>query len=158
MADIVNDGNVRVTWLASLASTTTPSAADLTAGTAIESFITPDGLAIEIGDDEVDVSALNSTFTAKAAGRGTVSVEITFKDQGKANPPWTTFNTRPTGYVIVRRNLPVGTAYGSGQFVEVYTVQAGDPKIMAPAANEVAKFSIQFFSSTDPVLHAVCAA
>lgn len=158
MADIISDGKTRVTWLTSLASTTSPSAAALTAGTALESFITPDGLAIELGDDEVDTSALNSVFSAARAGRGTVSVEITFKDQGRANPPWSTFAARPSGYIVVRRNVDVATAYGAGQYVEVYTVTAGDRQPQAPAANETQKFVVKFFSSTDPNLHATAAA
>lgn len=158
MADIISDGKVRVTWLTSLASTTTPSAAAVEAGVDLEPFITPDGLAIDLGDDEVDTSALNSTFSSTIAGRGTVAIEITFKDQGRGNSPWTDFDDRPTGYLVVRRNLATTTDYASGHFVEVYTVQAGDPKLIPPAANEVAKFAVQFFSSTDPVLHATCAA
>lgn len=158
MADIISDGMVRVTWLTSLASTTAPSAAALTAGVHLEGFITPDGLAIELGDDSVDTSALNSTFSSSRAGRGTVTVELTFKDQGKANPPWTTFDSRPTGYLVVRRNLASSTAYAATQYVEVYTVKAGDQNPIAPAANEVAKFSVALFSTADPVVHATTAA
>lgn len=158
MADIITDGMVRVTWLTSLASTTSPSAAALTAGVHLESFITPDGLAIELGDDSVDTSGLNSTFSSSRAGRGTVSIELTFKDQGKAAVPWTTFNTRPTGFLVVRRNLASTTAYAASQYVEVYTVAAADQNPVAPAANEVAKFTVALFSTADPVIHATTAA
>lgn len=154
MADVIGDGMVKVTWVTSLASTTAPSAATLGAGTDLQSYITPDGLAIEIGDDEVDVSALNSTFTSKKVGRGTVSVELTFKNQGAAAAPWTTFASRPTGYLVVRRNVAAATAWASSQYCEVYIVQAGDQMPIAPTANEVAKFTVKLFSTADPVLHA----
>lgn len=158
MADIISDGKVKVTWCTTLSSTSSPSAAELTSGDDLEGYITPDGLSIDLGDDEVDTSALNSTFSSTIAGRGTVSIEVTFKDQGKGNAPWTTFDDRPTGWLVVRRNVASTTAYASGQYVEVYTVACGDPKLIAPAANEVAKFAVDFYSSTDPVLHATTAA
>lgn len=157
MADIISDGKVKVTWVTSLSSTTSPSAAELSAGTDLEAFITPDGLSIEIGDDSVDTSALNSTFSTTKAGRGTVSIEVTLKDQGRDQVPYSTFDNRPAGFLVVRRNIDSATAYASGQYVEVYSCTAGDHKIQPPAANEVAKFAVEFFSSTDPVLHATAA-
>lgn len=157
MADIISDGKIKVGFVTTLTSTTSPSTAEVTAGVDLESFITPDGLSIDLGDDEVDTSALNSTFSTKAVGRGTVSIEITMKSQGYAAAPWTTFDARPSGYLVVRRNVSSSTDWAAAQIVEVYTVTAGDRKPMPPAANEVAKFSVDFFSSTDPVLHAVLA-
>lgn len=158
MADQTTDGMTRVSWLTTLTSTTTPSAAEITSGVALESFITPDGLGIELGDDAVDTSALNSTFTSQKAGRGTVAIEITMKDQGRGVAPWDTFDNRPVGFLVVRRNVLATTAFASGNFVEVYTAKAGDRKPIAPAPNEASKFAIQLFSSTDPELHATAAA
>ena len=86
MADIVSDGMVKVGWVTTLSSLTSPTATQITAGVDLESFLTPDGLGIELGDEAVDTSALNSTFSTEKAGRGTVSIELTFKDQGAADP------------------------------------------------------------------------
>ncbi|MBK6887034.1 MAG: hypothetical protein IPH03_11820 [Tetrasphaera sp.] len=102
MADIIADGYVKVGWVTTLSSLTSPTAVQLGAGVDLETFLTADGLGIELGDEAVDTSALNSTFSTEKAGRGTVSIELTFKDQGAANPPWTTFATRPTGFLVVR--------------------------------------------------------
>ncbi len=150
MADIISDGMVKVGWVTTLSSLTSPTAVQITAGVDLESFLTPDGLGIELGDDEVDVSALNSTFSPSKPGRGTVSVELTFKDQGAANPPWTTFASRPVGYLVVRYGVSVDTDWTAAQKVDVYSVKAGDRKPQAPAANEVAKFAVQLFSTADP--------
>ena len=150
MPDIISDGMVKVGWVTTLSSLTSPTATQITAGVDLESFLTPDGLAIELGDDEVDVSALNSTFSPTKPGRGTVSIELTFKDQGQANPPWTTFASRPAGYLVVRTGVAATTDWAASQRVDVYTVTAGDRKPIAPAANEVAKFSVQLFSTADP--------
>ena len=154
MADVISDGKVKVTWVTALANPSTPTTAELAGGVDLEGFITPDGLAVEIGDDEVDTSSLNSTFSATRAGRGTVSIEVTFKDQGKGNAPWTTFSDRPAGFMVIRRNVDSATAYATSDDVEVYAATAGDPQIEAPAANEMSKFMVAFFASSDPILAA----
>lgn len=151
MADIISDGYVKVGWVTTLSSLTSPTATQITAGVDLESFLTPDGLGIELGDEAVDTSALNSTFSTEKAGRGTVSIELTFKDQGQANPPWSTFATRGTaGYLVVRTGVAATTDWAASQKVDVYSVVYADRKPLAPAANEVAKFSIQLFSTADP--------
>jgi hypothetical protein len=152
MADIISDGMVKVGWVTTLSSLTSPTQVQVTAGVDLESFLTPDGLGIELGDESVDVSALNSTFSAAKAGRGTVQIELTFKDQGVAAAPWTTFASRPLGYLVVRTGVAATTDWTAAQKIDIYTCQAGDRKLLAPAANEVAKFSVQLFSTTDPAV------
>ena len=150
MADIIADGMVKVGWVTTLSSLTSPTAVQITAGVDLESWLTADGLAVELGDESVDTSALNSTFSTEKAGRGTVSIELTFKDQGQANPPWTTFASRPSGFLVVRSGVVATTDWAASQRVDIYSVKAGDRKPIAPAANEVAKFSVQLFSTADP--------
>lgn len=150
MADIIADGMVKVGWVTTLSSLTSPTATQITAGVDLESWLTADGLAVELGDESVDTSALNSTFSTEKAGRGTVQIELTFKDQGQGTPPWTTFASRPTGFLVVRTGVAASTDWAASQKVDVYSVVAGDRKPLAPAANEVAKFSIQLFSTADP--------
>lgn len=158
MADQTTDGMTKVSWMTTLTSTTSPSAAELTSGVSLESFITPDGLGIELGDDEVDTSALNSTFSSRKAGRGTVAISMTMKDQGRAVAPWATFDARPAGFLAVRRNVASSDAWAASDMLEVYTAKAGDRQPQAPAPNEASKFVVQLFSSTDPELHATAAA
>lgn len=157
MADIIADGMVKVGWVTTLSSLTSPTATQITAGVDLESFLTPDGLGIELGDEAVDTSALNSTFSTEKAGRGTVSIELTFKDQGQANAPWTTFASRPAGYLVVRTGVAATTDWAASQRVDVYSVKAGDRKPIAPVSNEVAKFSVQLFSTADPSIAATVA-
>ncbi len=157
MADIVSDGMVKVGWVTTLSSLTSPTATQITAGVDLEGFLTPDGLGIDLGDEAVDTSALNSTFSTEKAGRGTVSIELTFKDQGVGAAPWTTFASRPSGYLVVRYGVAVTTDWTAAQKVDVYTVKAGDRKPIAPAANEVQQFTVQLFSTADPSIAAIVA-
>lgn len=157
MADIVSDGMVKVGWVTTLSSLTSPTATQITAGVDLESFLTPDGLGIDLGDEAVDTSALNSTFSTEKAGRGTVSIELTFKDQGVGAAPWTTFASRPSGYLVVRYGVAVTTDWAASQRVDVFTCKASDRRPIAPAANEVQKFSVQLFSTADPSIAATVA-
>lgn len=157
MADIVDDGMTKVSFVATISDTAAPTVAELNAGTALESFLTPDGLGMEFGNDSVDVTALSSTYNAELPGRQTVSTELTLKHQGDASAPFSTFAAKPEGYVVVRRHVAATTAWAAGQLAEVYPVQIGTRRRMAPAANEVLKFTVQAFHTSAPVSATVAA-
>lgn len=143
MADIINDGMTKVSFVATISSAAAPTVAELNAGTALESFLTPDGLGMEFGNDSVDVTALSSTYNAELPGRQTVSTELTLKHQGDTAAPFSTFAGKPEGYIVVRRNLAATTAWTAAQTAEVYPVQIGTRRRQAPAANELLKFTVQ---------------
>ena len=147
MADIVSDGMTRISWLTSLTSTSSPANAELTAGVALESFITPGGLDVSGSTDAVDNSALNSSQNTELAGRRKDSISLEFKSQGQSAAPWTTFAGKPTGYIVIRRGVASATAWAASQKVQVYPAQAGDRFMQKPAANELEKFTVQFFIS-----------
>ena len=158
--DIIADGRTKVTFVDAaddIADVAAPTAAEANAGTDLQEFITPDGLAVELSDDSVDTSALNSTFSAMKVGRSSVTLEITFKDQGKTNAPWTTVADRAPGFLVIRRNVASEGAFAASDEVEVYTVVCGDHKIIPAAENEVSKFAIDLYSTADPVLDATVA-
>ena len=157
MADIVNDGMTKVGFVPTISSTSAPTALELAAGQDLESYLTPDGLGMEFGNDSIDVTALSSTYNAELPGRQTVSTELTLKFQGDASVPFSTFASKPEGYIVVRRNLAATTAWTAAQTVEVYPVQIGTRRRMAPAANEVLKFTVQAFHTAAPVFGATVA-
>ena len=158
MADQVSDGKIKVGWVTTLSSVPTPTVAQVTAGIDLEGWITPDGLAIEIGEDEVDTSKLNSKFNSKRVGRGTPSMELTFFQQGKGSAPYTTFNSQPDGWLVVRYDIDSETDWAAGQIVEVYPCKAGDQRLIPPAENDSEKFSVALFPTADYDDDAVIAA
>ncbi len=158
MADIVNDGKTAVSFVPTISSTAAPTVAELNAGVRIDSYLTPDGLGIEFSTESVDTTALSSTYNAELPGRLTVSTELTLKHQGDAAAPFSTFASKPNGYIVVRRNVDATTAWAADQIVEIYTVQIGTRRRNAPAANEVLKFTVQAFHSSAPVFGSTVAA
>ena len=149
MADILGDGKIKVGWVTTLSSLTAPTQVQVTAGVDLESWLTPDGLNISTSTDAVDASALSSNQYLEIPGRRKDSITLTFKSQGDAAAPWTTFASRPSGFLVVRYGLdPVGTDWTAAQTVDVYPCTAGDRQRMSTAANEMLKFSVMLFVTT----------
>jgi hypothetical protein len=157
MADITTDGKTRICWVPSISDISAPTVAEISAGVDLEDYITPDGVTFDFSNTAVDVTALSGTFSSTLPGRQELTTELTLKDQGRNAEPWSTFAGKPDGFLVVRRNVDVADAYATSDLVEVYVVQAGQRKPMAPAANEVAKFSIGFFHTGSPDKSAVVA-
>ena len=150
MADIISDGMVKVGWVTTLSSLTSPTATQITAGVDLESFLTPDGLEITESDEMVNTDSLNSTFTTEKIGRTTVEISLTFKHQGLGNPPWTTFASRPSGFLVVRYGVAATTDWAASQKVDVYPATAGDRADQQVAANEVARFQVPVYITGTP--------
>lgn len=144
MADIISDGLTRVTWVASISNPSAPTTTELNGGVALESFVTADGWDASTTTDSVDNSSLDSTQNTELPGRRSDSLILTFKQQGKANAPWTTFSGNPAGYLVRRSGIAKGTAWTAAQKVTVYPVSAGFRDEKAPAKNELEKFAVPF--------------
>lgn len=151
MADIAMDGNIRITWCTSISNTSAPTTTELNAGVALESLITPDGWQVNTSDAAVDNTALNSIDDTSLAGRRSDDISVTFKHQGDAAAPWTTFAGRPVGYLVERTSIAGTTAWTAAQKVRVFPVQAGSRAKTPRAANELEKFVVQFFKSAATV-------
>lgn len=158
MPDIVNDGLTTVSFVPTISSTAAPTVAELNAGQLLQTFLTPDGLGLEIGTDSIDTTALSSTYNAELPGRMTVSTELTLKFQGDAVAPFSTFAAKPLGYVVVRYELASTTAWIADQIVDIFPVQIGTRRRVAPAANELLKFVVQCFHTDAPVIGSTVAA
>jgi hypothetical protein len=151
MADILGDGMVKVGWVTTLSSTTAPTAVQITAGIDLETFITPDGLGITTSTDAVDASSIASNQYQEIPGRRKDAITLTLKNQGDANAPWTTFASRPSGFLVVRYGVDPLTDWTAAQKVDVYPVTAGDRQRISTAANEMLKFQVMLFVTSPAV-------
>ncbi|MEU5496176.1 hypothetical protein [Streptomyces griseofuscus] len=159
MADLISDGNTKVAFATSIANIFAPTAAELTAATDWTTRLTPDGLKTDPSTADVDTSSLASTFTTNQPGRRSYTVELTFKRGSTTTEdnPYTTLTYGATGYLVVRRGTSYTTAFATGDKVEVYPVAAGEPQNVAPAANEVSKFTSSMKVTSDPATRATVA-
>lgn len=157
MADLLNDGNWKVSWVPAIANIAAPTTTELNAGVSLESQITPTGVSIVPTTADVDTSNLASTFTTGNAGRRSFVNEIEYKRQTGTDPAWNALYYQATGYLVVRRTVASGTGWASGQLVEVYPSQCGEPALAVPAMNEVQKVKVPMKMTADANTRAVIA-
>ncbi|MFG3050321.1 hypothetical protein ACGFZP_05105 [Kitasatospora sp. NPDC048239] len=159
MSDLISDGLTKVVWCASLSSQSAPTAAELNAAPDYTTRITPDGLKVDPTTAGVDTGSLASTTDTEEVGRVKWDLEITFKVGSTPTEqlPYTTLTRGTHGYLVVRRDVPVATAFAAGQAVEVYPVACGQRARKSPAANEVAKYAVPMKVFAEAIPDAVVA-
>jgi hypothetical protein len=158
--DIITDGRTKVWSVPSISNIAAPTTAELNAGTALETIMTPDGLeGFEPDTADVDNSAMASTFDTKLAGRpGYSGTMLRIKKQSPTAD--TVYNTMVYGYntnIVIRRGTASTTAWASSDKVEVYPVQCGEVRNVKPEANTVQRYEIPVKISTQPNLRATVA-
>ncbi len=156
MADLISDGNIRVTWVPTVANIAAPTVAEINAGLRIDNIMTPDGLKITPSTAAVDTSALSSTYSTMLAGRRSFDNSVTLKKQTTGDTAFTTLVYQAVGYLVVRRNLAAGTAPATSQNVEVYPAQCGEQQ-KAYGPNTVQAYEVPLFMSADANTVAVVA-
>jgi hypothetical protein len=157
MSNLLADGNVKVSWLPSVANIHAPTVAELTAGTSLEQFITPTGYKNKPGTSPVVTSALASTFDTDAAGRRQFALSLELMRQTPTDPVYALLTYKAAGFLAVRRTAAVTAAWASTQSVEIYPVQCGQREQNDPAPNEVQKYTVPLFLTADPDDNAVVA-
>ncbi|WP_372672972.1 phage tail tube protein [Amycolatopsis kentuckyensis] len=159
MADMLSDGNNRVSFVPAIANPAAPTVAELNAGTSLEGLIMGDGLDINTDEDTVTADKLSETTHSESPGRSKTTIQLTCvrKDVPAQDVAWTTLLRGLTGYLVVRRGVAYTTAWTIGQKPEVYPVKFGQRRMLKPEANGVEKFMSQGYNTAAPVLDAVVA-
>lgn len=159
MADLLGDGNVKVTYVVTLSSITAPTATQLNAGVDIQTVLTKEGLDISPEQSPVDNTNLSSTSETERAGTTKYTINLTVKRQIASvdDIGYNVLVEGQDGFLVVRRNLTHSTAYAAAQSVEVYPVQCGVQKDQPPKLNEPQTFMIQLFNHTAPETRATVA-
>lgn len=159
MADSNADGRTKVYSVPSIANIAAPTVAELNAGVALDGLMTPDGLVgFEPDTGDVDNSKLNSTFSTVSAGR--VSFSGTLLRLIKQTGTDTVYNTLVYAFatnIVVRRDVTASTAWATSDKVEVYPIQCGEIRNLAPEANSVHKYEVMTKITSQPNLRATVA-
>jgi hypothetical protein len=157
VADILADGTSKVYWVSTISNTSAPTTTELNAGVDLTPYITADGWSVTTATAKVDVSALNSVDNLSIPGRRDDDIEVTFKSQGDSAAPWTTFASRPSGYLVERVGVAYATAWTAAQKVRVFPCTAADRQRVPAAANELVKFTVPFMKTAAVVDQATVA-
>lgn len=160
--DLLADGNIKVTWVPTIADVSNPTVAELTDASCVtlEWLITKDGLDLKPDTAAVDNTALASTEETTDKGMSSYDNAITYKrkDNSGADTAYNTLTEGAVGNLVVRRTLPVATAYAADQVVEVYPSRCGRPMLQAPEKNTVQKVQVKLFNYAPGDQRAVVAA
>ncbi|MFF2954335.1 hypothetical protein ACFVVU_23695 [Kitasatospora sp. NPDC057965] len=159
MSDLISDGMTRVVFAMSLSSQSSPTATELNVLPDYTPRITPDGLKADPTTAGVDTGSLASTTDTEEIGRVKWDMELTLKVGSTPTEqlPYTTLTRGTHGYLIVRRDVPTAAAFAAGQAVEVYPIVCGQRARKAPAANEVAKYTVPMKLTAEATPDAVVA-
>ena len=152
IADMLLDGNLKVSWVPTINNLAAPTVAELTAGISLEERLTPDGLNISFDTAMIANSALNSTYDTEQVGRSKVTTTLKYK-AGAAGATDTVRDTlifRAVGFLVVRRGVDSATNWTAAQKVEVYPSQCGRPNPDVPAPNSIQTVTVQLGSTGTP--------
>jgi len=156
MAVRLTDGFVKVWWVTTLSSTTSPTATQINAGVALEGFLLADGLDVTPDQNMVDVSVLNSLSELQNFGRTKVDMSLSMK-RDTVDTAWTTFASNPSGYLVVRRGVANTTTGTAGQKVSVFPAKASNRFETKVASNEMDQFMVKLALSADYVVEGTVA-
>jgi hypothetical protein len=163
MAKMLADGNVKVTYVVTIANLAAPDvSSELTAGSsvALECLITADGFNISVDEAVVSLPALCETFDAESPGRAKYAIDLTcFRHIATVDDKaWTTLLRGLSGYLVVRYGVAVTTAYTAADKLIVFPVTFGERKPLPTEANGGVKFSSHAYVTSQPQLDAVAVA
>lgn len=152
-----HEQNTRVVWAPSVASAdlSEVTAAELTAGTDITSYLTKDGLETPADQQMVDNAGLDENFNAQGVGNygGGINLKC-FRTATDA--AWTLFVYGTAGYIVIGRDSAGGI--GTGDALEVYPAEMHEPVMMNTAENERQKFSAKCAVTAAPNKNAAAVA
>lgn len=162
MARITPDGISKVWFVPTLSSTTSPSLAQIEAGTELTPFITPQGVNTPDEGQEADASDLSSARDKTVPS--TVSGQYTgefYRDDVPANDEaWSALPRLAEGYLVIARFGGSGTdnAIAATDSVEVTQVRVANRSNSGLPRGQVLRFSTVMSVSAEPVLDATVAA
>lgn len=143
---LVYEKNVAVSFVPTIASIAAPTAAEVTAGTALQSYIPKDGIQFPSGRNMIDTGSIDSDFDAQYPGSTGGPLVVTFKRQNRDGDEaaWTLFKDNDPvveGYIVIGFEGSNDTAADE---VDVYQVAAHKPLRSNPGANTEQRFVINF--------------
>lgn len=154
MADIIVDGQVRVSFVPTISNPEAPTAVELNAGTLLHDVLTPDGVeGFDPDPGEVDNTSYGSTFDTKLPGTASFSgTRLTLKKQSgtdTVHATLTAFNT--AGYIVFRFGKDKDTLYtATTDKVTVYPIRTGNWSYVQPERNTVLRYWVVTAVSDEP--------
>ncbi|WP_431903631.1 hypothetical protein [Nonomuraea sp. bgisy101] len=158
-ADLLGDGNVKVTYCLTLSSTSNPLASELNAGIDLQMLLTKDGLGIEPEQAPVDNTALGSRSETERGGTSKYAINLIYKRKKLVanDTAFTALVPKQDGFLAVRRDRDHEIPWTAGDPAEIYPIECGIRKRQPPVLNEPQRVAQQMFNHEDSDTEAVVA-
>jgi hypothetical protein len=138
------DTLTRVDWVVTLSSTTSPTAAQLNAGTNLSGLVTKDGVNVSLSNNKVGTATIATITDTETVGSVGASLTLTGLRDDAADTFWNLAVYGTAGFVVIRRGVLYSTTYSAAQKVEVYPAKMFNPVPAPSAANTSQTFSVEF--------------
>lgn len=143
---VVADGNIRATWVPTLADPESPKKTELDAPAAVDlsCFLTKDGLTRGGDEQTVNDERLCSRQVYEAPGTYTDTLDLTYVYDAQSidkdkNGAYMTLKHLTEGFVVLRYGLPFEDDNTIGDLLDVIPVTCGVQRKQAPEANSKLK-------------------
>lgn len=160
MTDMLNDGNIKLSFVPEIDDITSPTETELTAGIDLECLVTADGFQPTVNEEVVSVPKLCETSNSEAPGRATHQVTLTMvrQEEEEEDTGWTELKRGTTGYLAVRYGVEHDIPWQADDKAIVYPVRCGVRRLQPPEANGATQFDVQMYVTAQPELDAVVVA
>lgn len=154
MPRLINDGEVRIAFVATLVDPATPTPTEANGGT----NITPElqSLDTPLDGDAVPASDLSSAFRKTVAGQYGGDVTAEMYRESTTDAAYAAFPRNTTGYLVIRRFGGSDVTFANADDVEVWNVRVitRSPATMS-ADGSVQMFTVNFATLDEPIENAV---
>ena len=150
-------GEIRVWFVTTLSSVTSPTAVQINAGVDLTPFLLRDGLSTPNSGNTIDASDAASRFNKTAPGtRGGDAITLSLQRDNTTDTAWTTLVEDTAGYIVVRRFGGSTVTTTPAQKVEVYTGTVINRE-MSPIGDQTQRFTASFSVEAAPELNSTVA-
>lgn len=164
MARKPSDGNLQLHFVGSISNQAAPTAAEITGGTNLTSFLRPDGLSLSLSGNRVDAADVSSKFNATSGGSyGSDGSATFYRNMDSAggyatDTAWDTLPIGTTGFLVVARNG--GSNSGAIQAtdeVEVWPIEVVTRAVQDIGRDKNTMFDVDLAVTSAPNLDSVVA-
>lgn len=159
MSRFVSDENLQVHYVSSISNTSAPTAAEISGGTALTSFLLPDGLTRSQPGNTADTANVSSKYNSTIAGSYGASISATFYRDvasgggvGGTDTAWDTLPRGTTGYLVVAEFGGSNSgAIQANDEVEVWPIEVISRSMTDIARDKSRTFDVEFAVTSAPV-------
>lgn len=155
MAKYIAAEKVEVWVVPTISSVSAPTVTEMNAGTRLTTFIRG-GVSIDFSSNLVDSATLESAFNSTSPGTfggGLNSLNGVLRDN-VADSAWNALPRDTAGYLVVQLGTATGTAWGSGDVVDIYPWQVVSRNIGDLARDQLVTFDVGFAITSAPTFGA----